>query len=393
MPRERTGFVRLLAPPAFRCRAFVAWRVALGLGVLAACTGCSAESRLSVHVVGNHLVDGQGKPVRLLGVDRSGAEYACVSPPDQHLGTFAGPTGRQAIASMAAWRINAVRVPLNEDCWLGINGAPRRYSSAHYRNVVAAYVARLHRAGLYVVLDLHWSAPGTTRAVGQQPMADLDHTPAFWSSVASAFKSDPAVIFDIYSEPHGISWACWRDGCRMPEGWLAAGMQTLVNAVRSTGARQPIIATGMEWGTDLSLWLEYRPHDPAHQLAAAVHVYDFTSCRSPACWSRTFQPVARAVPVVATELGQRACSGDFMGRFLDWADAIGVSYIGWSWNPAGCAAPSLIRSWDGQPTASGARLRDHLITVSGNRKVRRDQEANRVGPELGVAGPVMAADS
>ena len=23
---------------------------------------------------------------------------------------------------MKAWNINAVRVPLNEDCWLGING-------------------------------------------------------------------------------------------------------------------------------------------------------------------------------------------------------------------------------------------------------------------------------
>jgi endoglucanase len=355
--------VRLLAQRAFRCRAVVVWRVALGLGVLAASTGCSAGPRLGVHVAGNHLVAADGKPVRLLGVDRSGAEYACVSPPEQRLDAFAGPTGRWAIAAMTAWRINAVRVPLNEDCWLGINGAPRRYSSARYRAIIARYVARLHAAGLYVVLDLHWSAPGTMRAVGQQPMADLDHAPAFWSSVASAFKSDPNVVFDIYSEPHSISWACWRDGCRMPEGWLAAGMQTLVNAVRSSGARQLIIATGIEWGTDLSSWLEYRPHDPAGQLAAGIHVYDFTSCRSPACWSRTFKPVARAVPVVATEIGQRACSGDFMGRFLNWADASGVSYIGWSWNPAGCAAPSLIESWDGQPTASGAQLRDHLITL------------------------------
>jgi hypothetical protein len=221
--------------------------------------------------------------------------------------------------------------------------------------------ARLHNAGLYVVLDLHWSAPGTTPAFGQQPMADRDHAPAFWASVAKTFKSDPAVIFDIYSEPHGISWECWRDGCAMPGGWLAAGMQTLLNAVRSTGARQPIIATAMNWGTDLSSWLQHRPRDPANQLVAGVHVYDFTSCRSLECWGRTFGPVARAVPVVATEIGQRACSGDFMGRFLGWADAAGVSYIGWSWNPAGCAAPSLIQSWDGQPTASGAQLRDHLI--------------------------------
>jgi hypothetical protein len=132
----------------------------------------------SVRVSGNHLVDGTGKPLRLRGVNRSGGEYACVSPPEERLSTFAGPTGRRAIAAMTAWRINAVRLPLNENCWLGINGVPRRYSSAHYRKAVTGFVARLHKAGLYVVLDLHWSAPGTTRAIGQTEMADFDHASA-----------------------------------------------------------------------------------------------------------------------------------------------------------------------------------------------------------------------
>ena len=361
--------MRILACRIIRYRACRAWCVALALGVLAGCgwgaaaagtNAGRASPRLSVHVVGNRLVTAKGRPIRLLGVNRSGAEYACVSPPAQRLRPFAGPTGKQAIAAMMTWRINTVRVPLNEDCWLGINGAPRRYSSAHYRRVVARYVARLHRAGLYVVLDLHWSAPGTTRAVGQVEMADLDHAPVFWRSVARTFKSNPAVIFDIYSEPHSIGWKCWRDGCTMPGGWRAAGMQTLVHAVRSSGARQPIIVTGMDWGTHVSSWLKYRPRDPAKQLAAGVHVYDFTACASPDCWTSTFKRLARAVPLVATEVGERACSGDFMNRFLDWADAARVSYLGWGWNPAGCGAPSLIRSWDGHPTAPGRQLRHHL---------------------------------
>ena len=38
-------------------------------------------------------------------------------------------------------------------------------------------------------------------------------------------------------------------------------MQTLVDAVRSTGASQPIIAAGLNSGSDLSGWLEYRPDD------------------------------------------------------------------------------------------------------------------------------------
>jgi endoglucanase len=332
--------------------------VTLAFAAIAAYAGCTEEDA-RLHVEDNHLVDGQGQPVRLLGVNRSGGEYACMGG---H-GFFAGPAGRRSIMAMAAWQINAVRVPLNEHCWLGINGAPTRYSRARYRAAIRAYVARLHRAGLYVVLDLHWNAPGAARATGQQPMADLDHAPAFWSSVARAFKDDPAVLFDLYNEPHDVGWECWRDGCMLPRGWRTAGMQRLVDAVRSSGARQPIIATGIEWGTDLSSWLEYRPDDPADQLVAGLHAYDFSSCTSTGCWGRTFRPVAREVPVVATELGQSECASAFLDRFMNWADSAGVSYLGWSWNPFGCTGPGLIRSWDGKPTASGARFREHLLSL------------------------------
>jgi endoglucanase len=342
-------------PPSHRRGALVARGLALALILIGACAGCG-DSPMSVRVDKNRLVDEHGHPIRLLGVSRSGAEYACIND----LGFFAGPTDRRAIAAMVAWRINAVRVPLNEHCWLGINGAPPGYSGAPYQAAITAYVDRLHKAGLYVVLDLHWNAPGAERAGGQQPMADLDHSPAFWSSVARAFKDDPAVMFDLYNEPHDVDWRCWRDGCVQPGGWRTAGMQALVDAVRSTGATQPLIATAPNWGTDLTSWLAYRPRDPQNQVAAGVHVFDFSFCAARDCWTKTFEPVARHVPVVATELGQRACSASFIGRFMDWADSAGVSYLGWSWNPAGCGAPALIRSWDGRPTASGALLRARL---------------------------------
>jgi endoglucanase len=327
--------------------------------VSVAAAGCGSGG-LAVHVDGNRLVDGRGHPIRLLGVNRSGAEYGCI----QGLGLFVGPTDRRAIAAMAAWRINAVRVPLNEDCWLGINGAPAAYSGMNYRRALRDYVGRLHAAGLYVILDLHWNAPGSTPATAQQPMADLDHAPAFWSSVAREFATDPAVVFDLYNEPQDISWSCWRDGCMVPEGWRAAGMQTLVDAVRSTGARQPVIASGLNYASDLSSWLTYRPRDPAGQLVAGFHVFDFAPCSRSRCWEATLVPVAQRVPVVTGEVGQRACSSPFIGRYMRWADRVQVSYLGWSWNPVGCESPALISAWDGTPTASGARLRAHLARLA-----------------------------
>jgi endoglucanase len=336
-------------------------RLALMLSLTAIVTsaGCSARAGPALQVAGHVFIDAAGKPIRLLGVDRSGTEYPCI----QGWGLIDGPTSPSEITVMRSWGINAVRIPLNEDCWLAINGVPGAFSGARYRSAIEEYVARLHQAGLYVILDLHWNAPGRTPATGQEPMADLDHAPAFWSSVARAFKADSFVLFDLYNEPRVIDWRCWLNGCMLPEGWRTAGMQTLVDAVRATGAGQPIIATGLSSGADLSSWQDYRPYDPANQLVAGLHVYNFGACATVACWTRTVAPVSHRVPVVTTELGQGDCSHSFVDQFMRWADRAGVSYLGWTWSPFGCGAPALISSWDGQPTPYGEGLRSHLIQL------------------------------
>lgn len=335
----------------------VAGYLLLAASVIATCTGNAPKPGLAVRVAGNALVDAQGQPIRLLGVNLSGAEYSCI----EDLGIFAGPTDQQAIVAITSWHVTAVRLPLNEDCWLGINGAPPRYSGARYQAAIRRFVVRLNQAGLYVILDLHWNAPGTARATGQQPMADLDHAPAFWSSVAHVFVDDPAVIFDLYNEPHDISWQCWLDGCVLPRGWRAAGMQTLVDAVRAAGARQPVIGTGLDWGSNLSGWSRYRLHDPVNQLVSGLHIYNGIGCSTVTCWATDIAPLARIVPVVTTELGDRTCSGTLMSAYMDWADSAGVSYLAWSWNPVGCAGPGLISAWTGQPTGYGNVIRLHLI--------------------------------
>jgi endoglucanase len=336
--------------------------VALTAGVLTvAADSAQAVAPPVVRVAGNALVDGLGTPTRLLGVDKSGSEYACV----QGWGFFDGPTDDSAIAAMTAWHVNAVRVPLNEDCWLGINGVSATYGGQPYRVAVRDFVARLHAARLIAVLDLHWSAPGDTLATGQQVMADADHSPELWSSVATSFLDDPGVVFDLYNEPHDISWACWRDGCLSPAGWRTAGMQRLVDAVRGTGAKQPIMLAGLNWGGDLSQWTAFAPTDTAAQLVASAHIYNFSACNTTACWDATLAPVASHVPVVTGELGENDCAGGFVDSYMDWADAHGVGYLGWTWNTWDCrSGPALISAADGTPTAFGKALRDHLTSIA-----------------------------
>ena len=332
------------------------------LGVSPGAGRAAAAPAVSVRVVGNHLVNQDGAVVRLLGVDRSGSEYACEA--NGGWGVFDGPSDVASVAAMAAWHMNAVRVPLNEDCWLGINGAPAQFSGANYRSAIESYVSELNADGMIAILDLHWNAPGSTLANGQQVMADADHSPAFWTSVATAFRPDPGVVFDLYNEPHDISWSCWLNGCATSAGWQTAGMQTLVDSVRSTGATQPIMVAGLGWAGDLSGWLANEPVDPAGQLVASVHVYNFGGCVTASCWSSEYAPVAARVPLVTGELGENDCGQSFIDSYMQWADANGVSYLGWAWDAYGCGSfPSLISSYDGTPTAFGAGLKDHLTSL------------------------------
>jgi endoglucanase len=321
----------------------------------------SSGGMSGLHVSGKSIVNGSGKVVRLLGANRSGSEYACI----QGSGFFDGPSDNASIAAMASWKINTVRVPLNEDCWLGINGAPAQYSGPAYRQQIEAFVGRLNAHGMAAVLDLHWNAAGADKSTAQQKMPDADHAPAFWQSVASAFKGNSSVGFDLYNEPHDVSWQCWRNGGDCGVGYKTVGMATLLSTVRATGAKNLVLLGGVGWGGDLSQWLANRPSDPTGNLAASVHTYNFSGCNNASCWNSTIAPVAAVVPVVAGEIGENDCARGYLDQLLPWLDQHGASYLGWGWDTYGCSFPGLISNYNGTPTTFGAGLRDHLRSLAG----------------------------
>lgn len=333
--------------------------------------------------MGNRLVDGNGRDLQLRGVNRAGLEYACI----QGWGLFDGPSDDASVAAIAGWGANAVRLPLNEDCWLGIHTPNPAYSGQNYRDAVRGFVQRLHDFGMIAILDLQWAQLGPQPATGTLgKLPDAGHAAEFWTSVASTFVDDPSVIFDLYNEPHGVSWSCWRNGCTLPEGWAAAGMQSLVDAVRATGARQPIMVGGLDHANDLSGWLANAPVDPLAQLVASFHVYNFNRCRTSACWDRQVAPVAARVPVVAGEIGENDRGTALLDAFLPWADRHGISYLGWAWNV--WADPiALISDYTGTPTRFGAGLRDHLLKLAPPRPAAVD---GRV-PVLSRGRPVFAS--
>jgi hypothetical protein len=257
----------------------------------------------AVSVRANRLIDAAGNLLQLRGVSFSGFEFVAIggwSPGDPSGGQAGQPNGPRW-AAVKAWNANTVRLTLNETSWLGLtcvdtdgvtrNGDP----GGNYRSAVASQVQEANAAGLYVIVELHWSAPGNTCPMVQTQMANMDHSIAFWTSVADAFRGNSAVIFSLYNEPFFFAlsspsdeWSALMKGGtfsyypatsgthnyqNIVVSWSSAGMQTMLDAVRGTGATNVVLIAGVEFGNNLSGWLANMPHDVLNQTAAVWHPY------------------------------------------------------------------------------------------------------------------------
>jgi hypothetical protein len=339
------------------------------LALSAAPSLAASPAATGLHVSGNRLLDGKGQVVHLHGVNRSGAEYTCI----QGNGFFDGPSNAASIRAMATWHVNVVRLMLNEDCWLGINGANPKFSGDNYTRAIVAYVKLLHRYGMYAELSLAWAAPGTYSATYQSGAPDEDHSPAFWSSIAATFKNDSRVILAPWGETVADA-SCFLKGgvCGATIGtdntpYQTAGMQQAVTVMRAAGYKGVISIPGVQYANDMSHWLSHEPKDPLHQLIAEAHVYGKQVCESTACLDKTYAPVAKKVPLIFGETGESYddsdCGSTTIASLLNWADAHGVGYETWAWDTWGTCG-SLISSYSGTPRGDyGTYVRQHYLSL------------------------------
>jgi len=340
----------------------------------------ASNSAPQLHVSGNRLVDANGSLVMLYGVDRSGAEYQCVAGN----GIIVGPDDQASVTAMKSWGINAVRVPLNEACWNGESYIRSAYAGSNYRRAIEAYVTLLNANGMVVILDLHWTdglykgdevGCSSAKAFCQKPMPDEAESVPFWSSVASAFKDNDAVIFDLFNEPYpdqvlssqDVAWKCWLRGgpaCSPGISYAVAGMQTLINTVRATGANNVIMLGGLAHSTNLTQWLKYEPTDPDHNLVASWHSYNSKGCNTSACWAGQMGHVPTSVPMIAGEIGESDCADDYIDPLMTYLDSESISYLAWAWNANFTCSGSLIANYGGVPTAYGQGYKSHLESLA-----------------------------
>jgi endoglucanase len=250
---------------------------------------------------------------------------------------------------IASWGANVVRLPLNQAFWL-------RYTA--YPGNVDQQIQWAKAAGLDVIVDLHWSDRGVNGQAAQQRMADAN-SKIFWQQVATKYKDDGRVQFELYNEPYDVGWAVWKNGGPSGDGFTVVGMQELYDTVRATGAHNLVIIGGLDHAYDLSGVKNARIQ--GYNIAYATHPYDYAG-KQPSDWQADWGYLTATDPVIITEFGVTTgnCGTAYYDALIGYANQNRVSWVAWAWYPKDCAFPSLITDWGGNPSAAGSVVRNAL---------------------------------
>jgi len=314
-----------------------------------------------LHTSGNQILNKDGKEFWLQGVNVESLEFLVKG---DHV-------MRSTLVAIDDWKSNVIRLPVKEEYWFG-QDPTQKDGGAAYRQLVDNVITLAANRGAYVMLDLHrFRAP-------QQIHED------FWKDAATKYANNPAVLFDLFNEPHDISWDVWKNGGQVvdktkaadedafltPEekaknalGFASVGMQALVDTVRATGAKNIVIAGGLDWAYDLSGIANGFALDDkgGNGIIYATHIY-----AAKTDWQDKVLVIAGKYPIIVSELGantqkftfipadQQEDASTWVPKVLGFIQKYHLNWTAFSLHPK--SSPELITGWDYMPTPEWGAL-------------------------------------
>jgi hypothetical protein len=325
---------------------------------------------MCLHTKGKKVLDAGGKPVWLYGVNIASLEWS---------------TGGENIEesvnrAINDWKVNLIRLPLAQDYWFG-KTTNQTDGGAAYRILVDKLVDACAAGRVYINLDLHWSDCGRWvnegGTLGQHSMPDKNSI-TFWQDMATRYKNQPNVIFDLYNEPHDVSFAIWRDGGTVTEKpdrkkpgqakvvYEGAGLQMLYDAVRATGATNVVAVAGLDWGYDLSGVLR------GYAVKGSNLIYETHPYQEKKNWDKCFGETSWKYPVYMGEwgFGKRNTNGlGYAQNLMQYAQKHKLHWTAWDLHTT--AGPPLIKNWDYEPTVSGQFVKEQLAAAAAARDTNK----------------------
>jgi hypothetical protein len=297
-------------------------------------------------VQGNRIVDARGATVVLRGLQRDGTQGGPGTSPTPVSSTELGWMGYQQASS---WHATVVRVPLGSAQWTGACPSLAKDPTA-YRTAVDSEVQSLTSKGIVALIDLHTSTAGCT-SIARHAMPDGPVSQQFWSDVATRYRDNLLVAFELYNEPHYVTDDIWLNGGSVQDcditstsrgttaqraqaqtllaacqasavKYTAVGMQQLYDIVTTRAPQHLVVVDGVGWASTPSA----KPLNGwGGNLVYGLHPY---TCPTPGAACQTtakavanlqlldnWLGVASTAPVLVTEMGWPAYKPD--GTYVD----------------------------------------------------------------------------
>jgi aryl-phospho-beta-D-glucosidase BglC (GH1 family) len=299
-----------------------------------------------------------GTTVLLRGLNRSGLEYA--DPDEQGFLSSAAISRSEIRVIVQEWGANIIRLPFNQDWVLRGRGS---WGADAYRRALDQVIQWASGYGAYTLLDLQWL--DADRAYGGPrnfvaPLPDIQSI-ELWSLLAARYRGEPAVLYDIFNEPHdrlpddpyplnredGTTYPARRKRVTMAE-WQPWA-RTLIAAIREANPDSLIFVSGTDWGYNL----RGMPMD-IPRLVYSTHVYPSKG----GDWPGAFGHLAAKVPVFAGEWGGADSDLKWGRKLAGYFDSLQMGWTAWSWHNA----PLLVQQYT--PTPFGRIVRASLSAES-----------------------------
>jgi chitinase len=320
-----------------------------------------------LHTVGSQIVDSNGTPVRLAGVNWFGFESTNYAPHGLWTRGY-----KEMMDQMKSLGFNTIRLPFSDQLFdagstpngIDFNKNPD-LAGLNGLQIMDKIVSYAGQIGMRILLDHHRSDAGAgaeTSGLWYKGSYTESRWIADWTMLANRYANNPTVVgADLHNEPHGP--ATWGTGG--VNDWRLAA-QRAGNAILAANPNWLIVVEGVEsgpsgsywWGGNLSAAGAYPVQlNTPGQLVYSAHDYPSTVYQQPwfsaanypnnlpAVWDANWGYLYKQniAPVLLGEFGtfdQTASDQAWLSALVNYLGATaptgqpqGMSWTYWSWNP------------------------------------------------------------
>eukprot|EP01060_Flectonema_neradi_P041724 TRINITY_DN99_c0_g1_i13.p1 TRINITY_DN99_c0_g1~~TRINITY_DN99_c0_g1_i13.p1 ORF type:complete len:1453 (+),score=369.44 TRINITY_DN99_c0_g1_i13:47-4405(+) len=307
-------------PASVNNRDFIACHGKLGLG------GSS----------GLQLVDESGSAVQLIGISSHGLHW------------FPNCYTKESITFLVEnWGINVFRASM----YVGEGGYA---TNPNVKNKVKEIVQWCKELGIYVIIDWHMLTPGNPNDATYSGAAD------FWNEMATLYKDEKHVLYEVANEPNGVSWS-----------EVKQYLDNMIDVIRAVDSETIIICGTPTWSQDIDQPAAIPVARPYH----VMYTFHFYAGSHISLLGRVEQ-YASQIPIFVTEWGTTQATGDvgpyfsetmqFLNLFASAGSAqVSISFVQWSFADKDEDSAALMpgscgtQSWD-TTSCSGTFLKNFV---------------------------------